>query len=96
MEEDKKQRTRRQGHPLLRGGGARTEPYTHGFSATQMTALTAVCGALVPSLPPDHLPGDKAVREFLLASAADPPVPDEVSIVATETCVSVVLPTASS
>uniref|UniRef100_M8BV50 Glucose-methanol-choline oxidoreductase C-terminal domain-containing protein n=1 Tax=Aegilops tauschii TaxID=37682 RepID=M8BV50_AEGTA len=78
MEEDKKQR-RRQGHPLLRGGGARKEPYTHGFSATQMMALTAVCGVLVPSLPPDahHLAADKAVRDFFLASAADPPVPDE-------------------
>lgn len=85
MEEDKKQR-RRQGHPLLRGGGARKEPYTHGFSATQMMALTAVCGVLVPSLPPDahHLAADKAVRDFFLASAADPPVPDEVS--STHTC----------
>ncbi|XP_020159463.1 long-chain-alcohol oxidase FAO2 [Aegilops tauschii subsp. strangulata] len=87
MEEDKKQR-RRQGHPLLRGGGARKEPYTHGFSATQMMALTAVCGVLVPSLPPDahHLAADKAVRDFFLASAADPPVPDEVAQLMSAMC----------
>ncbi|VAI58588.1 unnamed protein product [Triticum turgidum subsp. durum] len=86
MEEDEKQR--RQGHPLLRGGGARKEPYTHGFSATQMMALTAVCGALVPSLPPDghHLAADKAVRDFFLASAADPPVPDEVAQLMSAMC----------
>ncbi|TKW40392.1 hypothetical protein SEVIR_1G243401v4 [Setaria viridis] len=42
----------KRGHPLLRGGGARRERYTHGFSSSQMAALTALCGALVPSLPP--------------------------------------------
>ena len=80
MVEDKEQRSR-QGHPLLRARGVRKEPYTHGFSATQMLALTAACGALVPSLPPDNHPAadSKAVRDFFLASAADPPVPDEVS-----------------
>ncbi|KAL6899576.1 hypothetical protein ACP4OV_006234 [Aristida adscensionis] len=47
----------RRGHPLLRGGGKREGPYTHGFSASQMAALTALCGALVPSLPPPAPPG---------------------------------------
>ncbi|KAM0863624.1 hypothetical protein ACQ4PT_044468 [Festuca glaucescens] len=83
MGEDKEHR--RQGHPLLRGGGARTEPYTHGFSATQMLALTAACGALVPSLPPDS-GHSKAVRDFFLASAADPPIPDEVAQLMSAMC----------
>ncbi|EES07166.1 long-chain-alcohol oxidase FAO2 [Sorghum bicolor] len=47
----------KRGHPLLRGVGARSEKYTHGFSASQMAALTALCGALVPSLPPDRRNG---------------------------------------
>ncbi|XP_062222733.1 long-chain-alcohol oxidase FAO2-like [Phragmites australis] len=102
---------KKQGHPLLRGGdGARREGYTHGFSVSQMAALTALCGALVPSLPPEtgsngHLqrqedaggrgsrgvPPDAgkkaaAVEEFLLASAADPPVPDEVAELMSRMC----------
>ncbi|CAM0945192.1 unnamed protein product [Alopecurus aequalis] len=86
MVEDKEQR--RQGHPLLRGGGVRREPYTHGFSATQMLALTAACGALVPSLPPDSHPAadSKAVRDFFLASAADQPIPDEVAQLMSAMC----------
>ncbi|EEE57396.1 hypothetical protein OsJ_07570 [Oryza sativa Japonica Group] len=99
MGEEKSQQRRRQGHPLLRGGGAGKQAgrrYTHGFSASQMVALAALCGALAPSLPPDTRDDDdddagggryggagpsdaKAVRDFLLASAADPPVPDEVA-----------------
>ncbi|CAD6341401.1 unnamed protein product [Miscanthus lutarioriparius] len=47
----------KRGHPLLRGGGVKRERYTHGFSASQMAALTAICGALVPSLPPDRRNG---------------------------------------
>lgn len=98
MGEEKSQQRRRQGQPLLRGGGAGKQAgrrYTHGFSASQMVALAALCGALAPSLPPDTRDDDdddagggryggagasdaKAVRDFLLASAADPPVPDEV------------------
>lgn len=93
----------KRGHPLLRGGGARTERYTHGFSASQMAALTALCGALVPSLPPaggrslqeeeeedggrgGGGGGDKVVEEFLLASAADAPVPDEVAELMSRRC----------
>uniref|UniRef100_A0A0A9DCQ2 Long-chain-alcohol oxidase n=1 Tax=Arundo donax TaxID=35708 RepID=A0A0A9DCQ2_ARUDO len=53
MGEDEEQPRTRQGHPLLRGGGGKRERHTHGFSASQMAALTALCGALVPSLPPD-------------------------------------------
>ncbi|CAD6245642.1 unnamed protein product [Miscanthus lutarioriparius] len=90
----------KRGHPLLRGGDAKRERYTHGFSASQMAALTALCGALVPSLPPDHRnghyhleedsggdgDGNKVVEEFLLASAADPPVPDEVAELMSRKC----------
>jgi len=91
----------KRGHPLLRGGGAKRERYTHGFSASQMAALTAICGALVPSLPPDRRNGhqqqedggrgggdggNKVVEEFLLASAADPPVPGEVAELMSRKC----------
>jgi long-chain-alcohol oxidase len=93
-EEEERPQARR-GHPLLRGGGAgKRERYTHGFSASQMAALTALCAAYVSSLPtpPDrHSPhveehggnkGSTAVEEeeeFFRASAGDPPVPDEVA-----------------
>uniref|UniRef100_A0A0D9VIH1 Long-chain-alcohol oxidase n=1 Tax=Leersia perrieri TaxID=77586 RepID=A0A0D9VIH1_9ORYZ len=95
-EDDNSQR--RQGHPLLRGGGAGATTkagrrYTHGFSASQMLALAAVCGALAPSLqPPDDDDDDddndkgSAVRDFLMASAADPPVPDEVADLMARMC----------
>lgn len=84
----------KRGHPLLRGGGAKRERYTHGFSASQMAALTALCGALVPSLLPDPQEedggrgegGNKVVEEFLLASAADPPVPSEVAELMSSKC----------
>ncbi|WVZ74559.1 hypothetical protein U9M48_022727 [Paspalum notatum var. saurae] len=97
---------KKRGHPLLRGG-ARRERYTHGFSASQMAALTALCGALVPRLPPDrrrphhedddggrggfcgdrvHKAADVEVEEFLLASAADPPVPDEAAELMSRMC----------
>ncbi|KAG8071481.1 hypothetical protein GUJ93_ZPchr0006g44084 [Zizania palustris] len=90
-EEDRRQRRRRQGHPLLRGGGGARKGrcYTHGFSASRMLALAAACGALAPSLPPEDGCGDgeaKAVRDFFLASAADPPVPDEVAELMSKMC----------
>ncbi|KAL6630100.1 hypothetical protein ACP70R_029865 [Stipagrostis hirtigluma subsp. patula] len=73
----------RQGHPLLRGGRGGKGGYTHGFSASQMAALTALCAALVPSLPPDQRQGAgdnvEEKEAFLRASAAEPPVPDEVA-----------------
>ena len=53
----------KRGHPLLRGGGVKRERYTHGFSASQMAALTAICGALVPSLPPDRRNGHHHPQE---------------------------------
>ncbi|CAN6238682.1 unnamed protein product [Urochloa humidicola] len=100
---ERKQRGRH-GHPLLRGGGGarRKERYTHRFSASQMAALAALCGALVPSLPPrdtrngggddggrEPEPGggdDKVLEEFLLASGADAPVPDEVAELMSRRC----------
>jgi long-chain-alcohol oxidase len=61
-----------------------------------MAALTALCGALVPSLRPpateeedggrERGGGNKVVEEFLLASAADPPVPDEVAELMSRRC----------
>ncbi|CAN6245156.1 unnamed protein product [Urochloa humidicola] len=94
------ERKQRGGCPLLRGGGGgrkEKERYTHGFSASQMAALTALCGALVPSLPPDDTrnggdggrgepDSDKVLEEFLLASGADAPVPDEVAELMSRRC----------
>lgn len=89
------QQQARRGHPLLRGAGKR-ERYTHGFSASQMAALTALCGAFVPSLPPPDTRdgrhhsedggGEKVVAEFFRASAGDPPVPDEVAELMSRMC----------
>jgi hypothetical protein len=73
-------RGQRQGVPSFLAG------WPFGETAPQMLALTAACGALVPSLPPDS-GHSKAVRDFFLASAADPPIPDEVSL-PTTTCLS--------
>ncbi|CAN6232501.1 unnamed protein product [Urochloa humidicola] len=94
------ERKQQRGHPLLRGGGGarkEKERYTHGFSASQMAALTALCGALVPSLPPPDTrnddgghgrepDSDKVLEEFLLASGADAPVPDEVAELMSRRC----------
>ncbi|KAF8692880.1 hypothetical protein HU200_039237 [Digitaria exilis] len=56
-----------------------------------MAALTALCGTLVPSLPPDDggrggVASNKVIDEFLLASAADPPVPNEVAELMSRRC----------
>ncbi|KAJ6817469.1 long-chain-alcohol oxidase FAO1-like [Iris pallida] len=81
---------RRQGHPLLRGGGRRSDQhYSHGFSRSQMAALSAVCGALVPSLPAEEIHGAagagredppiKDLRALYAASGSEPPIPDEIA-----------------
>ncbi|KAK3154657.1 hypothetical protein QOZ80_2BG0193490 [Eleusine coracana subsp. coracana] len=81
------QQATRRGHPLLRGAGKR-EAYTHGFSASQMAALTALCGAFVPSLPPPAHQNQKCSQkdEFFVASAGEPPVPDEVAELMSRMC----------
>ncbi|GJM85554.1 hypothetical protein PR202_ga02015 [Eleusine coracana subsp. coracana] len=77
----------RRGHPLLRGVGKR-DRYTHGFSASQMAALTALCGAFVPSLPPPGHQNQNCSQkeEFFLASGGEPPVPDEVAELMSRMC----------
>ncbi|GMI73542.1 hypothetical protein like AT4G28570 [Hibiscus trionum] len=64
------------GHPLLRGGRRKT-PYTHGFSSAQIQSLAAICGALIPPLPPPDQAS--SLHAFYKASGAEPPVPDEVA-----------------
>ncbi|KAG8091945.1 hypothetical protein GUJ93_ZPchr0012g19904 [Zizania palustris] len=91
----------KRGHPLLRGPGR--ERYTHGLRPAQMEALRAMCGALIPSLPPAAAAGqqvggedgeggrrlipDVDVERFYLASAADSTVPDEVAELTFTRCV---------
>jgi long-chain-alcohol oxidase len=87
--EERRRRARR-GHPLLRGVAAgKRERYTHGFSASQMAALAALCGAYVPSLPPPpdrRSPHVEEEEEFFRASAGGPPVPDEVAELMSRMC----------
>uniref|UniRef100_A0A0D9XKJ3 Long-chain-alcohol oxidase n=1 Tax=Leersia perrieri TaxID=77586 RepID=A0A0D9XKJ3_9ORYZ len=72
------------GHPLLRGGVKR-ERYTHGLGKGQMEALRAMCGALIPAMPPAEQEeggpggGDVDVERFYLASAAESTIADEVA-----------------
>ncbi|KAJ3682364.1 hypothetical protein LUZ60_014937 [Juncus effusus] len=78
------------GHELLRGGKKRERhEYSHGFSASQMEALSAMCGAIIPSVPIEKTssasdtgkwdPPSKTLESFYLASASEFPVPDEVA-----------------
>ncbi|OAY85848.1 Long-chain-alcohol oxidase FAO2 [Ananas comosus] len=87
------------GHPLLRGGGGgggEKGGYGHGFSASQVQSLSAMCQALVPPLPMEELhvssgkedPPPKALQSFYLASASDPPVPDQVAELMVKRCLS--------
>ncbi|KAF6983417.1 hypothetical protein CFC21_001606 [Triticum aestivum] len=80
------------GHPLLRV--LRRDKYTHGLYPAQMEALRAMCGALIPSLPPEEAldgrrdtPRDKDLERFYLASGADSTIPDEVAELAFTRCV---------
>ncbi|VAH16296.1 unnamed protein product [Triticum turgidum subsp. durum] len=59
-----------------------------------MEALRAMCGALIPSLPPEEAldgrrdtPRDKDLERFYLASGADSTIPDEVAELAFTRCV---------
>ncbi|KAF3328056.1 long-chain-alcohol oxidase FAO2-like protein [Carex littledalei] len=79
---------RRHGHPLLRGGKKRDkEEYSHGLSEREMQALSAMCGAVIPSVPIEKIhevtgkedPPSKTLEAFYMASASDFPVPDEVA-----------------
>ncbi|KAJ6828782.1 long-chain-alcohol oxidase FAO1-like [Iris pallida] len=95
MEGEKERGGRRQGHPLLRGGRREEEHYTHGLSKPQMAALSAICGALVPSLSTEEIHGAGAGREeppskdlqaFYMASGSEPPIPDEVAQLMVKRC----------
>ncbi|KAG0491730.1 hypothetical protein HPP92_004773 [Vanilla planifolia] len=76
----------RQGHPLLRGG-KRKESYSHGFSSSQMEALSAMCEAFIPSFSSEqfHCINGKEdsqsqdLRAFYMASGSQSPVPDEAA-----------------
>lgn len=85
------------GHPLLRGSWRRREKvdttsssssnYSHGFSSSQMQALTAICDTFIPSLPPSAVRNDEirslnraeAINSFYGASASMSPIPDQAA-----------------
>jgi long-chain-alcohol oxidase len=77
---------RMHGHPLLRGKRREKKEYNHGLSEREMQALSAMCGAVIPSVPIEKIheatgsrgPPSKTVETFYLASASEFPVPDEV------------------
>lgn len=76
---------RREPHPLLRGGRTQ-QPYSHGFSTSDLKTLASICDTFVPSIPLDSLhlyskvdPPNKSLESFYLASASQHPIPDEVA-----------------
>ena len=72
-------------HPSLRGGRRETK-YSHGFSSSELEALTGICEAFIPPLPlnnsPDIVGKDgktkAAIQSFYKSSGAQYPIPDEV------------------
>ncbi|GMH20470.1 hypothetical protein Nepgr_022311 [Nepenthes gracilis] len=78
-------RTRRQCHPLLRGERRMENAnatYSHGFSASQLQSLSAMCESFIPPLSLDdqvQSPDHEAIHAFYRASASEPPIPLEVA-----------------
>ncbi|RAL38357.1 hypothetical protein DM860_002335 [Cuscuta australis] len=74
-------------HPLLRGGRRDTK-YSHGFSSSEMEALSSICEALLPPLPVinsshqercDLDATQESILHFCKASGSHYPIPDEVA-----------------
>ncbi|KAJ0967557.1 hypothetical protein J5N97_024474 [Dioscorea zingiberensis] len=81
-------RREERGHPLLRGrSSTESTVYSHGFSASHLQSLSAVCDAFIPSLPvmAAHIssgkeePLSKNIQAFYLASGSQDPIPDMVA-----------------
>ncbi|XP_031122958.1 long-chain-alcohol oxidase FAO2-like isoform X2 [Ipomoea triloba] len=66
-------------HPLLKGGRGRENGYSHGLSSSQIEALSSICEALIPPLPPPEHDekSSEAIRLFYASSASQSPLPDE-------------------
>ncbi|GMH30898.1 hypothetical protein Nepgr_032741 [Nepenthes gracilis] len=79
--------TRKQSHPLLRGGRREKDDRasSHGFSSSQIQSLSAMCETLIPSLPLDSLskeipaPDHEAIHSFFKASGSEKSIPIEVA-----------------
>lgn len=80
--------TRKECHPLLRGGRGDSK-YKHGFSAAEMESLASICEVVLPPLPMDALKirkedhddddsSNKSLQSFLDISASRYPIPHEV------------------
>ncbi|XP_027118845.2 long-chain-alcohol oxidase FAO1 [Coffea arabica] len=73
-------------HPSLRGGRRETK-YSHGFSSSELEALTGICEAFIPPLPSNNSPEmvgkdgktKEAIQSFYKSSGAQYPIPDEVA-----------------
>ncbi|RZB75666.1 long-chain-alcohol oxidase FAO1-like [Glycine soja] len=81
--------TRKECHPLLRGGRGDSK-YKHGFSAAEMESLASICEVVLPPLPMDALKirkedqiddydSSKSLKSFWDISASRYPIPHEVA-----------------
>nr|GLL33216.1 long-chain-alcohol oxidase FAO2-like isoform X1 [Ipomoea trifida] len=75
-------------HPLLKGGKGRENGYSHGLSSSQIEALSSICEALIPPLPPpDHnQKNSEAIHLFYASSASQSPLPDESAEMLVKQC----------
>lgn len=65
------------GHPMLRGG--RRTSQSHGFSASQIKSLAAICDAFIPSVLPTKDLQDPEVESFYRLSGSQNGIPEQVA-----------------
>ncbi|KAL3506165.1 hypothetical protein ACH5RR_031547 [Cinchona calisaya] len=73
-------------HPLLKGGRRETK-YSHGFTSSELEALSSICETFLPPLQLDNSPEiiekddqtNEAIQSFYKSSGSQYPIPDEVA-----------------